>query len=423
MAVRAPGPREILARSDAPVTAAALGIRDDTPVLVVAGTTADIEPGLGARILPALKAAVALAVEHHIVVVTGGTDAGVFHLLGLALSTAPARPPLVVGVVPDGLVPAWGEPPGPGQAAADPQLDVLVRIPGAAWGDEIPWLSALVSDIAGDAPSALLLVGGGDVSRADVAEHLAHGRPVVALNGTGRLADALDPDLAATAGPARPGGNGAESADLPALLATGDVRKVSVDHVRAVRRQLARTLAPRRRRMPIRERVAALSVMPRVRLRLEAPPPPLSLTQARQFPLLQARVAEAERMIYPEYARWDITARREQNRHRWFSVLAILGALLTTSFGAVQAWLQNETWPGVTVATLGAATSVLTSMARRQGTLYNYMSARTRAERLKALYFEHLGQPPPSSDRAAAEDEMFQLSKRVTQISSGALSR
>jgi Protein of unknown function (DUF4231) len=134
-------------------------------------------------------------------------------------------------------------------------------------------------------------------------------------------------------------------------------------------------------------------------------------------------VAEAERMIYPEYARWDITARREQNRHRWFSVLAIVGALLTTAFGAVQAWLADETWPGVAVATLGAATSVLTSMARRQGTLYNYMSARTRAERLKSLYFEHLGQPPPTSDRAAADDEMFQLAKRVTQISSGALSR
>jgi SLOG in TRPM, prokaryote/Protein of unknown function (DUF4231) len=420
MAVRAPGPREILARSDAPVTAAALGIRDDTPVLVVAGTTGDIEPGLSARILPALKEAVSLAVEHNIVVVTGGTDAGVFHLLGLALSSGSARPPLVVGVVPDSRVPSWGDTPGPGQAAADPQLDVLVRVPGAAWGDEIPWLSALVSDIAGDAPSALLLVGGGEVSRADVAEHLAHGRPVVALNGTGRLADALDLDRAVAAGS---GGDGAAPADLPALLATGDVRKVPVDDVRAVRRQLGRALAPRKRRVPIRERIAALSVMPRVRLRLAAPPPPLSLTQARQFPLLQARVAEAERMVYPEYARWDITARREQNRHRWFSVLAIVGALLTTSFGAVQAWLQDETWPGVAVATLGAATSVLTSMARRQGTLYNYMSARTRAERLKALYFEHIGQPPPTSDRAAADDEMFQLGRRVTQISSGALSR
>jgi hypothetical protein len=420
MAVRAPGPREILARSDAPVTAAALGIRDDTPVLVVAGTTADIEPGLGARILPALKAAVALAVEHRIALVTGGTDAGVFHLLGLALSSARARPPLVVGVVPDSLVPPWGDPPAPGQAAVDPQLDVLVRVPGDEWGDEIPWLSALVSDIAGDAASALLLVGGGEVSRTDVAEHLAHGRPVVALNGTGRLADALDTDLAVAAGS---GGNGAEPADLPALLATGDVRKVSVDDVRAVRRQLGRALAPRRRGVPVRERIAALSVMPRLRLRLEPPPPPLSLTQARQFPLLQARVAEAERMIYPEYARWDITARREQNRHRWFSVLAILGALLTTSFGAVQAWLSQEIWPGVVVATLGAATSVLTSVSRRQGTLYNYMSARTRAERLKSLFFEHVGQPPPASDRASTDDEMFQLSKRVTQISSGALGR
>src|SRR5205807_1598910 len=107
-----------------------------------------------------------------------------------------------------------------------------------------------------------------------------------------------------------------------------------------------------------------------------------------------------------------LEARREQNRYRWFTTLAIVGGLLTTVFGALQAWLRADPWPGVVVATLGAATSALTTVARRQGCLHSYLTARLRAERLRSLYFAHIAKPP-ASDPATEHKELRELETAV----------
>ena len=350
MVSRVGGPAEVRARGGASVSPATLGVLHEMPVLVVAGTTRPIEDDLAVRLLPVLKDTVVFAAERGVAIVTGGTDAGVFHLLGLALSAAPSRPPIVVGVAPDALVAGPGETPGEGGAPVDPQLDVLVRVQGDEWGDETVPLSRLAADLAGAEPSALLLVGGGDVSRVDLREHLAQGRPVIGLDGTGRLADSLAGEVAAG------------SDDVPALVAAGDVTSVPLD-VRALRRQLRRILGRRRSRRSARSGVRA--VLPKPLFRAALPPSPVPVTRAGEFPHLRTRVAEAERLVFPAFAECDTRARREQNRNRWYSLLAILGALGTTAASAAQVWLASSVWPGVVVATLGGGTSVLTSVARR----------------------------------------------------------
>jgi len=407
MVSRVGGPAEVRARDGASLSPATLGVLQEMPVLVVAGTTRPIEDDLAVPLLPVLKDTVAFAAERGVAIVTGGTDAGVFHLLSLALSAAPSRPPIVVGVAPDALVAGQGETPGDGAAPVDPQLDVLVRVRGDEWGDETVPLSRLVADLAGTEPSALLLVGGGDVSRADLREHLAQGRPVIAIDGTGRLADSLAGEVAAG------------SDDVPALVAAGDVTSIPLD-VRALRRQLRRILG--RRARPRRSaRSGVRAVLPKPLFHPALPPSPVPVTRAGEFPHLQTRVAEAERLVFPAFAECDVRARREQNRNRWYSLLAIVGALGTTAASASQVWLVSSVWPGVVVATLGGGTSVLTSVARRQGTLGNYLDARTRAERLRSLYFIHLARPPAPT-RAGAELDADDLEKRVKQIMSGPVS-
>jgi hypothetical protein len=42
-----------------------------------------------------------------------------------------------------------------------------------------------------DHRSVTILINGGDISRKDIELSIAHGRPVIALGGTGRLADEL----------------------------------------------------------------------------------------------------------------------------------------------------------------------------------------------------------------------------------------
>lgn len=410
MATRPKGPTELRLPAGATPSPIDLGASGDMPVLAVAGTTTDVAADVAVRLLPTLRAVVDLAAAREIGLVTGGTDAGVFHLLGLALSTAPRRPPRVVGVAPDELVAEPGDRPSQNRAAADATLDVLVRVPGRRWGDETAALSRIVGCLAGAQPSALLLVGGGDVSRAELVEHLARGRPVVALTGSGRLADALGEGLSRRGDPA-PGD------DLPALLATGDVATAPIDRPRVVCRRLARVLGRRRRRWP-RRRAAVRSVLPRVRYRPEPPPVPVSSAQARQWPLLRDRVAEAEAVVYPAFAQCDVDARLEQNRHRWFTVFALAGSFLTTVFGALQAWLQSAMWPGVVVATLGGASSVLTTVARRQGSLRNFLDARTRAERLRSLYFAHLARPAAVDQDAAARDR-HHLERAVAALAWG----
>jgi hypothetical protein len=207
--------------------------------------------------------------------------------------------------------------------------------------------------------------------------------------------------------------------DVPALVAAGDVTSVPLDG-RALRRQLRRVLG--RRARPRRSaRSGVRVVLPKPLFRPALPPSPVPVTRAGEFPQLRTRVAEAERLVFPAFAECDMRARREQNRNRWYSLLAIVGALGTTAASAAQVWLASSVWPGVVVATLGGGTSVLTSMARRQGTLGNYLDARTRAERLRSLYFIHLARPPAPT-RDGAELDADDLEKRVKQIMAGPVS-
>ena len=151
MARRNEGPAQVHLSGDAAdVPLGRLGLRGQAPVLVVSGTTADLEPELAGSLLPMLAGAVAVAAEHEAAIVTGGTDAGVFHLLGLALSSADSRPRVVVGVAPDELVtPKEATRPRPesgdGRIRVAPQLSVLVTVPGDCWGDETAALSAVVA--------------------------------------------------------------------------------------------------------------------------------------------------------------------------------------------------------------------------------------------------------------------------------------
>ena len=56
------------------------GSPQPSPVLAVIGTTTDLGAELDAELLPALLAAVDVVARAKAVIVTGGTDAGVFHL-------------------------------------------------------------------------------------------------------------------------------------------------------------------------------------------------------------------------------------------------------------------------------------------------------------------------------------------------------
>lgn len=182
----------------------ALGLVPPRPVLVLVGGAAGLaleqETASPLRDLFHTLARAAEAVGA--VVVDGGTDAGVMALMGQARTETDSDFPLL-GVAAEGTVVIpnlSSQLPGSGpgsmstlseRAPLEPHHTHFLLIPGDRWGDEVPWIAGVATLLAGGAPSATVLVNGGEIARQDVAHSLAAGRPVVVVAGTGRLADEL----------------------------------------------------------------------------------------------------------------------------------------------------------------------------------------------------------------------------------------
>jgi hypothetical protein len=92
------GPRVVrLRRGDVRPQLRTLGLTEPHPVAAVFGTTSDLPPELSASLAPVFRALRQAAADNDALVVTGGTDAGVFHVLGV--STVGVRPaPILIGV-------------------------------------------------------------------------------------------------------------------------------------------------------------------------------------------------------------------------------------------------------------------------------------------------------------------------------------
>jgi hypothetical protein len=141
-----------------------------------------------------------------------------------------------------------------------------------------------------------------------------------------------------------------------------------------------------------------LTVWPRLRYRAPEAVPIIDPGFVVEYPLLADAIHEANRVIAPAFHEVDATAHRERNHARLFIVLAIAAGFGTISFGALQAWLAAEAWPGVLVAVSGALAAALVALSRRYEASEDDLSAAHRAEALRTLYFDHLAAPLPVSD-------------------------
>lgn len=169
-----------------------LGLRGQRPVLVVVGGAAGLDEADKERLFALFGHALLPAVaSRRAVVVDGGTDSGVMQLLGRARAESGASFPLVgVAAEQKVIVPGDG-----GELADRAPLESnhshFVLVPGSSWGDESPWLSWVATEIAGSAPSATVLINGGEIAFQDVAHSLEADRPVLVIAGTGRTADRI----------------------------------------------------------------------------------------------------------------------------------------------------------------------------------------------------------------------------------------
>jgi hypothetical protein len=108
------------------------------------------------------------------------------------------------------------------------------------------------------------------------------------------------------------------------------------------------------------------------------------------FPELAEDFAFLDQELTPAFTELDLLAQREQNRYRRQRISLVAGALLTSVFGAVQAGLRGQAWPGIVVGLLAAAIAAVTATARQRDAQGAYLKARVKAERLRGLYFAYL---------------------------------
>ncbi|MCC8247377.1 hypothetical protein [Saccharothrix luteola] len=187
------GPRvRRLAHPDADIRARALGLPRGRPVLAVFGSADALSTELAAEVLPVLRVVLAAAARADAVVVTAGADVGVTHLVGLAAESLDGRWPRLVGVAPSGRVAAEDAEPADGEVRLNVNHDTAVLVPGSKWGEELPALFRAVDAVTGSKrPALALLIGGGEVARAALVDHLSRDRPLLVLAGTGGLADEI----------------------------------------------------------------------------------------------------------------------------------------------------------------------------------------------------------------------------------------
>ena len=206
-------------RADLSAVLSRCGLSGPRPVLVSVGGAG----GMSDRHLAAMSDLLRnhilpLLATHGAAVVDGGTNSGVMRVMGQARRSTAVDVPLI-GVAAAGTVRVPGRPSGPDAAELEPHHTAILIVPGSDWGDESPWISCVAVAVAAGAPSATVLMNGGEIAYEDVRRSVAAKRPVVVVAGTGRTADALAAAL------------GGDEADPRAadLVRSGLVRAVDVE--------------------------------------------------------------------------------------------------------------------------------------------------------------------------------------------------
>lgn len=169
-----------------------LGVPLACPTLVLVGGASGLAAETMAQLQSLFVEVLApLAEALGLVVVDGGTEAGVMQLMGQARTQIGGTFPLV-GVAAIGTVifPHLN-PPSPEAAPLEPNHSHFVFVPGNLWGDESPWIARIASAIANGTSSVTVLINGGRIAWLDVTYSVKDRRPVVVIAGSGRTADKL----------------------------------------------------------------------------------------------------------------------------------------------------------------------------------------------------------------------------------------
>ena len=129
-----------------------------------------------------------VAAENAIMLVTGGSDAGIFSLLGEGLAKWGRRGPCL-GVTPS--VPVTWPGRSQGETSLEPHHSHFIVVDGKDWGDETRTMYSVVQALSQNCSSIAVLAGGGDVTLREMRANVEQGREMILIAGSGRSTDAV----------------------------------------------------------------------------------------------------------------------------------------------------------------------------------------------------------------------------------------
>lgn len=181
--------------SDLPQAISELHLKDDYPVIVLIGGAIDKKDAVVTQ--QAVQTISRIAQDLKAVVICGGTNMGIMSEIGHTRRRNHHNYPLV-GIAPEEMV-TWPRGPqgtkflwwGKERWQLEPLYTHFILVPGRNFGDESPWIVDTATLLSRNQHSVTILINGGEVSRKDIKLSLEHGRPVIVLSRTGRLADEL----------------------------------------------------------------------------------------------------------------------------------------------------------------------------------------------------------------------------------------
>ncbi len=163
-------------------------------LIMLAGGAGFMEDNLYPNLAQLFSEGIArFAADHDMLVVDGGTQAGVMELMGTAIAEQGHRSPLL-GVSPAGLVSYPGQPDTPEQEehiALDPNHSHFVLVETEEWGGETATMYQLASIFSRECPSVAVIVNGGAIIINEALYNVRQHRPMIVFEGSGRAADEI----------------------------------------------------------------------------------------------------------------------------------------------------------------------------------------------------------------------------------------
>jgi len=157
-------------------------------LLVLSGGAGLMDEETGARLRSFFQTLAGIVKSKQLMVIDGGTSAGIMALMGEALFREGRR------AVHIGVVPAKAEVDSEGKIAEDilePHHSHFVLVEANEWGREVTAMYGLVEYFSKNVPSAILLINGGGLSLQEIQHGVRQGHTIVIFAGSGRLADEI----------------------------------------------------------------------------------------------------------------------------------------------------------------------------------------------------------------------------------------